>query len=98
MWPHSSLSKEVRIDSCDPSKCWKFNADHEYHEKCARLHMKKLGTFFTFPPMFGQTDVGGEFTFPSCNHEEADTRIVVHIKYTMALGARQLQLRTVAHM
>ena len=57
---HIPFSKEVRIHSCDPSNCWKFNADHEYHnEKCARLHLK-FGTFFTFPPMFGQTDVGGD--------------------------------------
>ena len=27
-------------------------------EKCARLHLKKLDTLFTFPPMFGQNDFG----------------------------------------
>ncbi len=36
-----------------------------------------------------------EFAFPNCNHEEADTRIFIHLKHAMALGAKGLQVRTV---
>ncbi len=35
-----------------------------------------------------------EFAFPSCNHKEADTRIFIHLKHAMALGAKRLQART----
>ncbi len=31
-----------------------------------------------------------EFAFQNCNHEEADTRIFVHLKHGMPLGAKRL--------
>ncbi len=36
-----------------------------------------------------------EFTFQNCNHEEADTRILIHLRNAIALGAETLQVRTV---
>ena len=36
-----------------------------------------------------------EIAFLSCNHQEADTRIVVHIRHAMALCTKRLQVRTV---
>lgn len=32
---------------------------------------------------------------PSCNHEEADTRIVVHVVHALEHGATNIQVRTV---
>ncbi len=39
--------------------------------------------------------LSSEFAFPNCNHKEADTRIFIHLKHAMALGAKRLQVRTV---
>ncbi len=36
-----------------------------------------------------------EFAFPNCNHEEADTGILIHLRHAMVLGAKTLQVRTV---
>ncbi len=36
-----------------------------------------------------------EFAFQNCNHEEADTRILIHLRHAMALAVKALQVRTV---
>ncbi|CAB3995762.1 Hypothetical predicted protein, partial [Paramuricea clavata] len=41
------------------------------------------------------TCVGRLIEMSSCNHEEADTRIVVHVKHALENGAKSIQVRTV---
>ena len=57
---------------------------------------------FTFPPnkvvytMLGQSVVSvgdSNLVMPNCNHEEADTRDVVHIRYALEQGLKRLQVR-----
>ena len=72
---------------------------------------KELFTFlthkvckFTFPPTkavyatLGETvvSVGNNIpTMPSCNHEEADTRLVVHILHALEQGLKSIEVRTI---
>ena len=37
----------------------------------------------------------GSITMPNCNHEEADTRIVVHIQHALQQGMKNTEVRTV---
>ncbi|MCP3848876.1 MAG: hypothetical protein GY694_01370 [Gammaproteobacteria bacterium] len=46
--------------------------------------------------LFGAVgEQSSEFAFPNSNHKEADTRILIHLRHAMALGAKTLQLCTV---
>ena len=37
----------------------------------------------------------GSITMPNCNHEEADTRIVVHIQHALQQGMKNIEVCTV---
>ena len=59
---------------------------------------------FTFPPTkavyatLGETvvSVGNNIPImPSCNHEEADTRLVVHILHALEQGLKSIEVRTI---
>ena len=39
--------------------------------------------------------IGSEILMPNCNHEEADTRIVVHISHALEQGAKTIYVRSV---
>ena len=39
--------------------------------------------------------IGSGILMPNCNHEEADTRIVVHITHALEQGERTIYVRTV---
>ena len=43
----------------------------------------------------GVTCVGTQIEMSSCNHEEADTRVVVHVKHALENGAKSIQVSTV---
>ena len=38
---------------------------------------------------------GSTNAMPNCNHEEADTRIVVHMQHALQQGMRKIEVRTV---
>ena len=58
---------------------------------------------FTFPPgklvyvTAGQSVLhsGSDNLMPDCNHEEADTRIVVHAQHALQQGMKNIEIRTV---
>ena len=39
--------------------------------------------------------IGTSSTMPDCNHEEADTRMVVHVMHALQQGLATIQIRTV---
>lgn len=96
------IRRKVSPQAKLPGKWMDFLRDSRNKEELFQLLTCKVADFACPPEkvlyITARQDVlskNSNSSIPSCNHEEADTRIVVHLMHALQNGARTVQVRTV---
>jgi len=97
-----SMHRKVSAQASIPGKWMDFLCDVKNKTELFAFLTDHISKFM-FPPNIqvyvtsGQSVLqrGSSNSMPNCNHEEADTRIIVHVQHALQQGLQTIDIRTV---